>query len=116
MLKRRTARPVLITDAAESPEQELRRRERRYVAMMLIRAGCLVLASVLAMAQVPLLSLWLPLCGLGMVLLPWLAVTMANDGPPKAEHRWRRRAAVVIPSNALADRPGGATIDADMTA
>jgi hypothetical protein len=33
---------VLITDAAEDPEREIRRREIRYVAMMLTRALCLI--------------------------------------------------------------------------
>ncbi|GIF98000.1 DUF3099 domain-containing protein [Catellatospora citrea] len=106
-MKRQADRPALITDAAESPEVELRRRERRYIAMMLLRAGCLILGSALAMLQVPLLWLWLPLCGLGMVLLPWLAVILANDRPPKDEHRFKRYRRQTIPTNALPAQPAG---------
>ncbi|MEV4413931.1 DUF3099 domain-containing protein [Catellatospora sp. NPDC049609] len=116
-MKRQADRPVLITDAEESPEVELKRRERRYILMMLLRAGCLILASVLAMAKVPLLWLWLPLCGLGMVLLPWLAVILANDRPPKEEHRFKRFRRHTVPTNALPAQPGGqvyeGTIDDD---
>jgi Protein of unknown function (DUF3099) len=116
-VKRQADRPVLITDAAESPEVELKRRERRYIAMMLLRAACLIVGSVLAMLQVPLLWLWLPLCGLGMVLLPWLAVILANDRPPKEEHRFKRFQRHTVPTNALPAEPAGpvyeGTIDDD---
>jgi Protein of unknown function (DUF3099) len=74
---------VLITDAAEDPEKELRHREIRYVIMMTIRALCLVLGAVVVTTKPPLWPLWLVLLVVGMVLLPWLAVVLANDGPPK---------------------------------
>ncbi|HET6211876.1 MAG TPA: DUF3099 domain-containing protein [Micromonosporaceae bacterium] len=80
-------RPVLITDAERSQGDQLRSREIRYVLMMSLRALCLVLAGVLVGVRAPLLWLWLPLCGLAMVLLPWLAVILANDRPPKEQHR-----------------------------
>ena len=76
-------RPVLITDAPENPEKELRRREIRYVAMMLTRAACLVGGAILVTARPPLWPLWVVLCVVGMVLLPWLAVIIANDRPPR---------------------------------
>jgi len=82
---------VLITTAEPSQAEELRRREVRYVVMMGLRAFCLILGAVLASMGVPMLWLWLTLCGVGMVLLPWLAVILANDGPPKDEHRLFRR-------------------------
>jgi hypothetical protein len=75
--------PVLITDAALSQADELRGRQRRYVTMMVTRAGCLVLGAVLISVQAPLLPLWLGLCVLGMILLPWAAVLIANDRSPK---------------------------------
>jgi hypothetical protein len=78
-------KPVLITDAAENPEKELRRREIRYVAMMLTRAACLVGGAILVTTKPPLWPLWLLLCVVGMVLLPWLAVILANDRPPKTK-------------------------------
>ncbi|WP_155372226.1 DUF3099 domain-containing protein [Catellatospora vulcania] len=117
-MKRQADQPVLITDAPMSPEEELKRRERRYIFMMLLRAGCLILGSVLAMLQVPLLWLWLTLCGLGMLLLPWMAVILVNDRPPKDEHRFKRnRGHQTIPTNALPAQPAGpvyeGTIDDD---
>src|SRR5215510_12657581 len=79
----RDRRTVLITDAPESPEKELRRREIRYVTMMLTRAACLIAGAVLVSTKPPLWPLWVFLCVVGMVLLPWLAVILANDRPPK---------------------------------
>jgi DUF3099 family protein len=83
--------PVLITDAERSPDDQLRSRRTRYVAMMSVRALCLVVAAVLVGSNAPLLWLWVPLCVLGMVLLPWLAVILANDRPPKEKYRLSRR-------------------------
>lgn len=110
---KRTAAPVLITDAKVSQEEELKRRERRYILMMGLRAVCVILAAVLVMLKVPLLVIWLPLCGLGMVLLPWLAVILANDRPPKDKHRLKRYRGNTAPSNALPSQPSGRTIDAE---
>lgn len=84
-MKMQPERPVLITDAARSQDDQLRSRQIRYVTMMAIRALCLILGGVLISAQVPLLPLWLVLCALGMVLLPWMAVLIANDRPPKTK-------------------------------
>lgn len=107
-MKRQADQPVLITDAAISQEEELKFRERRYILMMLLRAACLIVGSVLAMIGVPLLWLWLPLCGLGMVLLPWLAVILANDRAPKDEHRFKRnRRSHTVPQNALPAQAAG---------
>jgi L-asparagine transporter-like permease len=90
VVRRRADRPVLITDAERSREDQLRTRERRYVAMMSIRAVCLVVAVVLVSLQPPLVWLWVALCAAGMILLPWIAVVLANDRLPKDRHRFRR--------------------------
>jgi hypothetical protein len=89
-VKRVAPRPVLITDAERSQHDQLRSRTIRYVVMMSLRALCLVLAGVLVGVGAPMLWLWLPLCGLGMVLLPWFAVILANDRLPKDQHRLSR--------------------------
>ncbi len=81
-VKRRN-QPVLITDAAEDPEREIRRREIRYVAMMLTRALCLIAGAYFVVQKPPLWGVWASLCVVGMVLLPWLAVILANDRPPR---------------------------------
>ena len=90
----RRRRPVVITDAELSPDEQLRVRQIRYASMMGIRVVCLIAAGVLVSVQAPLLWLWLPFCVVGMVLLPWMAVLIANDRLPKEQHR-------------LADRLGG---------
>lgn len=89
-VKRSSARPVLITSAERSQEDQLRIRQRRYVTMMLLRAVCLVLAVILVSADPPLVWLWVALCVVGAVVLPWVAVVLANDRLPKEQHRWRR--------------------------
>jgi hypothetical protein len=76
---RRNRKPFLITDAAED-SNGLRRREIRYVTMMLIRALCLIAGAIIITTKPPLASR-LVLCVLGMVLIPWLAVIRANDRP-----------------------------------
>lgn len=78
--------PVLITDAARSQDDQLRSRQIRYVTMMSVRAVCLILGGVLVSVKPPLLPLWLILCAAGMVFLPWAAVLIANDRPPKSKH------------------------------
>jgi len=106
--------PILITDAEPSLEKQRHSREIRYLAMMGLRAICLILGSILAVLQVPLLWLWLLLCGLGMVFLPWMAVIIANDRPVKPEHRWRNRPRTPGTStHELPTQPTGKTIDAD---
>ncbi|MFU8871365.1 DUF3099 domain-containing protein [Micromonospora sp. SL4-19] len=87
MVKRQAYQPILITDASRSQDDQLNSRQKRYVLMMGIRVACLVAGAILVGAKAPLLWLWLPLCGLGMVFIPWLAVLLANDRPPKEQHR-----------------------------
>jgi hypothetical protein len=83
----RRRRPVVITDAEPSPDEQLRVRQIRYASMMGIRVVCLITAGVLVSVQAPMLWLWLPLCVVGMVLLPWMAVLIANDRLPREQHR-----------------------------
>jgi hypothetical protein len=90
-VKRTSQRPVVITDAETSQDEQLRARQIRYATMMGLRVVCLVLGAVLTVQRVPLWWLWLPLCIAGMVLLPWMAVLIANDRLPKAEHTLAHR-------------------------
>jgi arginine exporter protein ArgO len=84
-VKKQPERPVLITDAARSQEAQFRSRQIRYVSMMSIRAACLIVGAVLINVRPPLLPLWLVLCVAGMVVLPWMAVLVANDRPAKSK-------------------------------
>ncbi len=114
--RNRNSRPVSITNAQPSRAEELRRREVRYVLMMSFRAVCLVVATVLVYSHAPLLYIWLPILLLGMVLVPWLAVILANDRPPKAQYRLghKYRAASEVPDpRAISQSERPKTIDAD---
>lgn len=84
-MKKQSERPVLITNAARSQDDQLRSRQIRYVSMMGLRTLCLIVGAVLISLQPPLLPLWLVLCAIGMVTLPWAAVLIANDRPPKSK-------------------------------
>jgi hypothetical protein len=83
----RRYRPPVITDAQPSQDAQLLSREIRYVIMMGIRALCLVAAAVLVSVHAPYLGIWLPLLLFGMLVLPWLAVILANERPAKAKYR-----------------------------
>jgi hypothetical protein len=85
--------PVLITEAAPSYEEEFAARKRKYLTMMFMRLPCLVLAGIFH-------DIWW--LALGFVLLsvplPWIAVLIANDRPPrKAEevNRYQRSATAI---------------------
>jgi hypothetical protein len=73
----------VITDAEQSQDDQLHSREVRYVLMMSFRAVCLVAAAILVGTHAPLLWIWIPICLVGMVAVPWLAVILANDRPPR---------------------------------
>jgi len=78
-------RPYLVTGAAVSRVEEHRSRQRRYFLTMAARVVLLVLACVLARY-----SMLLAICIAALsTVLPWIAVVMANDGPPKSSKRNR---------------------------
>jgi Flp pilus assembly protein TadB len=84
---RRSTRAINITDAAPSRAEELHHREVRYITMMCIRALCLILATVLVVAHAPLLGVWIPILLVATLVVPWLAVILANERPRKRARR-----------------------------
>ncbi|SES44255.1 DUF3099 domain-containing protein [Lentzea albida] len=78
MNSHRGEQPVLITSAAPSYQDQLTARRRRYALIMSMRIPCIVLAVLFAQVW------WL---ALGLILLsvplPWMAVLIANDRPPR---------------------------------
>lgn len=77
--------PVLITAAAPSHDDQHAARKRKYVIMMSLRLPCLLLA--LAFYNV----WWLALAFLVLSIpLPWIAVLIANDRPPRKSERVSR--------------------------
>ncbi|GAB3489211.1 DUF3099 domain-containing protein [Amycolatopsis cihanbeyliensis] len=82
--------PVLITEAQPSYDDQFAARKRKYALMMGMRFPCLILAGVFYHTW------WLALAFIVLSIpLPWVAVLIANDRPPrKAEdtHRYHRDA------------------------
>ena len=74
----RRTEPVLITEAEISVADQHAARKKRYAITMAVRGVCVVLAAVFYQ------TVWLMaiFAVLGTVL-PWIAVVMANDRPPK---------------------------------
>jgi hypothetical protein len=85
----RRPEPVLITEAQPSLAEQHSARKKRYAITMGIRAVCVILAA--SFYQVVWLMLIFAVLG---TILPWIAVVMANDGPPKKRidpHRYNAR-------------------------
>ena len=98
-------RPVLITDAAASYEDQHAARKRRYSVLMAAR----LLLFVLAAAAYPVNS-WLAVGLLAAsVPLPWMAVLIANDAQPRRTEDTHRLPGPE-PSRQLEDR-GRAVVD-----
>jgi hypothetical protein len=80
----RLARPIQPAIPHESAAAYLRHRQVEYGVMMAIRVACLVAAVVIVALDVPYAALWVALLMLGMVVLPMVAVLVANDHHPRA--------------------------------
>jgi len=81
-------RPVLITTAAPSYEQEHRARVRKYLTLMAFRIPALILAAgAYGLWHNGLISLLIVAVS---VPLPWMAVLIANDRPPLRPDEPRR--------------------------
>jgi hypothetical protein len=92
---------VLITEAEPSLTEQFHARRRKYAVMMGIRAVCLVLAAIFYHTP------WL-MAGLvvGAVVLPWMAVIIANDRPPKKARKINRYVGHPDPGRAIEGPPG----------
>ena len=98
-------RPVLITQAALPYEEEHRQRVRKYLTIMSFRIPALILAAV---AYSVWENGWVSLLIIAASIpLPWVAVLIANDRPPRRLEEPRRFgvARKRIPLFPTADRP-----------
>ena len=97
-------RPVLITRAAPSYEVQHRERVRKYLTLMFWRIPALILAAVAyGIWAERALSLAIIVVS---VPLPWIAVLIANDRPPRrAEEPRRYESPPEIPLFPTAERP-----------
>lgn len=81
-------RPVLITAAEPSYDEQHRARVRKYLTLMSFRIPALILAAVAyglwhnGLISLAILAVSLP--------LPWMAVLIANDRPPRRGNEPRR--------------------------
>jgi hypothetical protein len=80
--------PILITQAQVSYDEEFAARKKRYSLIMACRIPCLILAGVFGIAfQWP----WVAVAFIVLsVPLPWVAVLIANDRPPKKAEKANR--------------------------
>lgn len=100
-----TAQAVLITDAQQSRIDEHNTRRRRYAITMGVRILCLILAGVFYE------TLWLMFILVGLAcVLPWAAVLIANDRPPKKAERVNRHAGAA-PDRTLSSADPSRTIE-----
>lgn len=97
-------RPVLITGAAPAYEDQHRQRVRKYLTLMSFRVPALILAAVAyGIWHNGLLSLAIIVLS---IPLPWMAVLIANDRPPRrAEEPRRYERRRHIPLFPTAERP-----------
>jgi Protein of unknown function (DUF3099) len=96
-------RPVLITRAAAPYEEQHRERVRKYLTLMFWRIPALILAAVAyGIWENGLISLAIILVS---VPLPWMAVLIANDRPPRRAEEPRRYQTRRIPLFPSAERP-----------
>lgn len=97
-------RPVLITRAAQPYEEQHRERVRKYLKIMSFRIPALLLAAgAYGLWHNGLISLAILVAS---IPLPWIAVLIANDRPPRrAEEPRRFEAPRRIPLFPTAERP-----------
>lgn len=77
---------ILITEAPVSLDDQQASRRKKYAIMMSLRVVCLL--SAVAVAQWSIIVALLLL--VGGAVLPWCAVLIANDRPPKKAERVAR--------------------------
>jgi len=79
-------RPVLITEAPINVDDEYNSRRKRYLIMMIIRALCVIGAASTFQYSGWLAAAFIP----AALVLPWAAVLIANNRPPKQALKFRR--------------------------
>jgi hypothetical protein len=96
-------RPILITEAPVNADDEYNQRRKRYLIMMIIRALCVIGAASTFRYSGWLAAAFIP----AAVVLPWSAVLIANNRPPKQALKFRR----FLPGNGHNELTPGAEVD-----
>ncbi|MFW0873667.1 DUF3099 domain-containing protein [Rhodococcoides corynebacterioides] len=95
-------RAVLITEAHTSVEEQHRARVRKYLFIMSFRIPALVFA---ALAYAAWQNPWIAMAIVGASIpLPWMAVLIANDRPPRTDdepsrYGWRAQNTTALESS-----------------
>lgn len=97
--KGRGAHPVLITEAPPNPQAAFDYRRRRYALTMGLRVVCLILAAVFYRH----LYVW-PVFAFGALVLPWVAVVLANDQLRSKPSRFQRFAGLTSSEKSVEQR------------
>lgn len=84
--RRLTDDTMLITEAPISLDDQQASRRKKYAIMMSLRVACLLVAAAIAQWSIVVALLLL----VGGAILPWCAVLIANDRPPKKYERVAR--------------------------
>jgi hypothetical protein len=79
MRRHHSEHPALITTAPQNSDDEFDRRRKRYAVMMALRAVCVLAAALSYRVSIVAAVVFL----VGGAVLPWCAVIIANDRPPK---------------------------------
>ncbi|AWK73036.1 MULTISPECIES: DUF3099 domain-containing protein [Rhodococcus] len=91
--------PVLITEAARSIEDQHRARVRKYLIIMSFRFPALIFS---AAAYGIWGNAWISMAIIGLSIpLPWIAVLIANDRPPRTKDepsRYDHRDTTALPA------------------
>ncbi|MFD4368275.1 DUF3099 domain-containing protein [Rhodococcus sp. NPDC058521] len=100
--------PFVITEAADSVEAQHRARVRKYMLIMSVRFPALILSAV---AYGVWGNPWISMAIIGVSIpLPWIAVLIANDRPPRSKDEPSRYDHHEAESNAIAP-PSNHTIE-----
>jgi Flp pilus assembly protein TadB len=81
MRRSQSDQPALITSAPQHSGDEFERRRKKYAIMMGLRALCVIAAASTYRVSM-VLALAFVVAG---AVLPWCAVLIANDRPPKRQ-------------------------------
>src|SRR5919197_2566072 len=107
MRRSRADHPVVITTAAETPDEEYDRRRAKYAIMMALRAVCVIAAALTYRFSIPLALAFV----VGGMVLPWCAVIIANDRPAKRRRDQVTHRHDLRPERALPSGDDGRTVD-----
>ena len=82
--KRGSDNPIRITTASSGADADIASRQKRYIITMGVRTLCFVAVAVLAITHAG--PAWLPwIFVVGAVVLPYVAVVMANAASTKSD-------------------------------